>query len=103
MPVTAPGSAAQAPAPEVIGLRKSPGAVAASRGARLACARGEITALIGGDGAGKSTLVRCISGVFPLRTLDRGRMIARTGQRLDCLLDELTGAVAEPDVSEQLT
>ena len=50
---------------EVIGLRKSFGAVEALRDARLACPRGEITALVGDNGAGKSTLVRCITGVHP--------------------------------------
>ena len=50
---------------EVIGLRKSFGAVEALREARLACPRGEITALVGDNGAGKSTLVRCITGVHP--------------------------------------
>ena len=35
------------------------------RDARLACPRGEITALVGDNGAGKSTLVRCITGVHP--------------------------------------
>ena len=50
---------------EVTGVRKSFGAVEALRDARLACPRGEITALVGDNGAGKSTLVRCITGVHP--------------------------------------
>lgn len=49
----------------VSGVRKSFGAVEALRDARLACPRGEITALVGDNGAGKSTLVRCITGVHP--------------------------------------
>lgn len=42
---------------------KSFGGVQALRGASMTIRRGEVTALIGDNGAGKSTMVRCIAGV----------------------------------------
>ena len=59
IPVATPAAAAL----EVVGLRKSFGAVQAVRDANLRCERGEVTALVGDNGAGKSTLIRCITGV----------------------------------------
>jgi ABC-type sugar transport system ATPase subunit len=44
-------------------IKKSFGGVHALKGASMTMRRGEITALIGDNGAGKSTMVRCLSGV----------------------------------------
>jgi simple sugar transport system ATP-binding protein len=46
-------------------IKKSFGGVHALKGASLTLRRGEITALIGDNGAGKSTMVRCLSGIHP--------------------------------------
>ncbi|CAN5220158.1 ATP-binding cassette domain-containing protein [soil metagenome] len=46
-------------------IKKSFGGVHALKGASLFLRRGEITALIGDNGAGKSTMVRCLSGIHP--------------------------------------
>jgi D-xylose transport system ATP-binding protein len=54
---------AGSPLLEVVGLDKHFGAVRALSGASMTLARGEITALVGDNGAGKSTMVRCITGV----------------------------------------
>ena len=43
---------------------KSFGGAHALKGASMQMRRGEITALIGDNGAGKSTMVRCLSGVY---------------------------------------
>jgi simple sugar transport system ATP-binding protein len=44
-------------------IKKSFGGVHALKGASMTMRRGEITALIGDNGAGKSTMVRCLSGI----------------------------------------
>lgn len=44
-------------------VKKSFGGVQALKGASITLRRGEVTALIGDNGAGKSTMVRCLSGV----------------------------------------
>jgi ABC-type sugar transport system ATPase subunit len=44
-------------------IKKSFGGVHALKGASISLRRGEITALIGDNGAGKSTMVRCLSGI----------------------------------------
>jgi simple sugar transport system ATP-binding protein len=54
-----------APALETIGLSKSFGPVEALAGVDLALHRGEVLALLGDNGAGKSTFARCICGVHP--------------------------------------
>jgi simple sugar transport system ATP-binding protein len=46
-------------------IKKSFGGVHALKGASITLRRGEITALIGDNGAGKSTMVRCLSGIHP--------------------------------------
>jgi D-xylose transport system ATP-binding protein len=53
------------PLVEILGLRKSFDAVHALRGVDLTLAAGEVTALLGDNGAGKSTVVRCLTGVHP--------------------------------------
>lgn len=49
---------------ELIGLEAGYGAIQALRGASLAVAAGEIVALIGANGAGKSTTLKAISGLL---------------------------------------
>src|ERR1700674_188500 len=53
---------------EVSGLRVNYGAVAAIRGVNLRVATGEVVALLGANGAGKSTMLRTISGLSRPRT-----------------------------------
>src|SRR5471032_2506099 len=52
-----------APLLEVSELRVNYGAVAAIRGVSLSVAGGEVVALLGANGAGKSTMLRTISGL----------------------------------------
>jgi branched-chain amino acid transport system ATP-binding protein len=47
------------------GLRVRYGAIAAVRGVDLDVAKGEIVALLGANGAGKSTIARAIAGLLP--------------------------------------
>lgn len=56
--------AAMDPVLRVEGLYASYGAVQVLRSVDLAVERGEIVALLGTNGAGKSTILRCISGVM---------------------------------------
>jgi branched-chain amino acid transport system ATP-binding protein len=55
--------AASEPLLAVEDLRVAYGAVAAIRGVSLTVAAGEVVALLGGNGAGKSTMLRAISGL----------------------------------------
>jgi D-xylose transport system ATP-binding protein len=64
-PAAGSDTAADRPLVQVTGLRKSFDAVHALRGVDLALAAGEVTALLGDNGAGKSTVVRCLTGVHP--------------------------------------
>jgi ABC-type branched-subunit amino acid transport system ATPase component len=50
---------------DIKGLRASYGAVEVLRGIDFSVAKGEIVALLGTNGAGKSTILRCISGLLP--------------------------------------
>ena len=50
---------------DIRGLRASYGAVEVLRGIDFTVAKGEIVALLGTNGAGKSTILRCISGLMP--------------------------------------
>jgi branched-chain amino acid transport system ATP-binding protein len=61
----APQSEAQSPSVllEVTGLRVNYGAVAAIRGIDISVGAGEVVALLGANGAGKSTMLRTISGL----------------------------------------
>src|SRR6478672_5189351 len=57
-------SEADAPILELSGIVKSFGTVRALRGADLTVRRNEIVALVGDNGAGKSTMIKVISGVL---------------------------------------
>ena len=57
---------------EAKGLVKTFGRVNALRGANFAAYPGEVVALIGDNGAGKSVLIKCLSGVFQP---DAGRIL----------------------------
>src|SRR5690242_3619113 len=61
----APESEVQSPSAllEVTGLRVNYGAVAAIRGIDISVGAGEVVALLGANGAGKSTMLRTISGL----------------------------------------
>ena len=50
---------------EIRDLRASYGAVEVLRGLDFTVAKGEIVALLGTNGAGKSTILRCVSGLLP--------------------------------------
>jgi D-xylose transport system ATP-binding protein len=53
------------PTLEVRGGRKNFGAVHALRGVDLVARAGEVTALVGDNGAGKSTMIKCVAGIYP--------------------------------------
>lgn len=53
------------PALEVIDICKNFGGVQALRGVSFTINKGEVVGLLGDNGAGKSTIVRCISGIHP--------------------------------------
>ena len=59
---------------EATGVSKTYGAVVALKSASLAVRRGEVHALLGANGAGKSTFVKILSGAVPP---DGGRIIVR--------------------------
>src|SRR5207244_3237076 len=63
-PPTAGGSVAGDPLLEARGLVKTFGRVQALRGASFSVYPGEVVALIGDNGAGKSALLKCLSGVY---------------------------------------
>ena len=58
-PISAPGIA-------IVGVRKSFGSTQALRGVNFSASMGEIHAIVGGNGCGKSTLAKVISGVVPV-------------------------------------
>jgi D-xylose transport system ATP-binding protein len=60
------------PIVEVVGARKSYGAVVALDGVDVQLRRGEILALLGDNGAGKSTLIKALSGAI---VLDEGHVV----------------------------
>jgi ABC-type cobalamin/Fe3+-siderophores transport system ATPase subunit len=65
-------TATRAPVMEARGIRKAFGQVQALRGAGFKARAGEVTALIGDNGAGKSSLVKVLSGVY---TADEGELL----------------------------
>jgi simple sugar transport system ATP-binding protein len=60
---SAASRASGVPALAVKGLTKSYGHVRALRGVSFEAYAGEVTALVGDNGAGKSTMIKCIAGV----------------------------------------
>jgi ABC-type branched-subunit amino acid transport system ATPase component len=77
---------------DIKGMRASYGAVEVLRGIDFTVAKGEIVALLGTNGAGKSTILRCISGLMPV---DDGRIVFE-GQ-------DITGVSTEETVRLGLT
>jgi simple sugar transport system ATP-binding protein len=71
------------------GLSKSFGAVRALRNATLTLEENEVHALVGDNGAGKSTFVKILSGVFPS---DGGEL----------LLDGRAATIADPRTANEL-
>src|SRR3712207_5413878 len=63
---------------DATGVAKSYGAVAALRNASLAVRPGEVHALMGANGAGKSTFVKILTGAV---TPDSGRIVVRGRER----------------------
>ena len=61
-------------------VRKAYGFVTALAGASLDLHEGEIVALLGDNGAGKSTVIKAISGIVPLDSAKSGS----TGTRSAC-------------------
>ena len=76
---------------DVIDIHKRYGATEVLRGVSLSVRRGEVCALLGPSGGGKSTLLRTING---LESFDRGRI------RVDDL--ELTGAGQQDPIIAQI-
>jgi putative ABC transport system ATP-binding protein len=66
------------------GIHLSYGANAAVRGVDLTLARGEVVAITGQSGSGKSSLLYCLAGVLPLA---QGRVVFE-GRTLSTLNDE---------------
>ena len=62
--LTGNGGSADTPALELRDLSKSFGAVRAAREVSFAVRRGEVLGLLGDNGAGKTTVVNCISGSY---------------------------------------
>ena len=64
MPAQPAHSSQQAPRPEAVrldGLRKSFGTLEVLKGVSLTAHEGDVVAIIGGSGSGKSTMLRCIN------------------------------------------
>jgi len=57
-------TATEAPSLRAVGISKSFGHVQALRGASLEAPRGKVTALVGDNGAGKSTMIKVIAGLY---------------------------------------
>ncbi|MEO6015329.1 MAG: ATP-binding cassette domain-containing protein [Devosia sp.] len=75
MPASASAATIVTPAEPVLAVRNAQkrfGAVHALKGVSLEAHRGEVLALLGDNGAGKSTIIKCISGVH---SLDEGDII----------------------------
>jgi len=64
---------------DVVGLVKRHGPLQVLRGVTLSVARGEVAAIIGPSGGGKSTFLRCLNGLEPFQ----GGAITIDGLRLD--------------------
>jgi simple sugar transport system ATP-binding protein len=98
-------SAATAPLVRLEGLRKEFGAVVAVEDLTLEIAPGEIVALVGDNGAGKSTVVKCLAGVYrPTsgqvllsgRPVDFASPLDARRQGIEVVLQDLALADAQP-------
>jgi polar amino acid transport system ATP-binding protein len=89
-PVSDDAAAQAAPVVSVRGMRTCFGATEVLRGIDLDVARGEVVALIGPSGGGKSTLLRGLNYLTPFSAGD----VAIAGQRLRPGMSERTDATA---------
>jgi ABC-type sugar transport system ATPase subunit len=74
----------QAPLLSVRGIAKHFGAVQALNGVTLDFPRGQVTALVGDNGAGKSVTIKCIAGIYPIdegEILWEGRPVTISGPK----------------------
>jgi branched-chain amino acid transport system ATP-binding protein len=99
--VPAPSAVPELPILEVRDLEVSYGAIHAVRGVSFAIAKGEIVALIGANGAGKSTILNTLSGVLRAR---RGRARFENIDLLEATPDQIVraGLVQVPEGREIL-
>jgi len=65
-------TATDEPILQLRGIEKSFGPVQVLHGVDFSARRGEVTALVGDNGAGKSTMVKCIGGTY---AIDRGQFL----------------------------
>ena len=99
------GVAHIADASEVLRVRDlvvSYGAVAALRGVSLYVGRGEVVALLGANGAGKSTMLRTISGLM-LPKSGEIRFLSLAERRTAGPLDAVTAWAARHNVTVSVT
>ena len=64
MDIQAQPTATEVPSLRAVGVSKSFGHVQALRGASLEAPKGKVTALVGDNGAGKSTMIKVIAGLY---------------------------------------
>ena len=77
-----------APILEIVGLRKSFGALEVLKGIDLSVAEGEVIGLIGASGSGKSTLLRCLNRL-EIPTAGSVAFRGETAQELSALRREI--------------
>jgi branched-chain amino acid transport system ATP-binding protein len=100
---------AETPLLQVSDLRVSYGSIKAVRGVNLTVSAGEIVALIGANGAGKSTILRALAGLLPASgevrfgdiCLGRGDITRRIRSGL-VLVPEGRGILGQMNVEENL-
>ena len=82
------------PALEMISIEKSFGGVKALQGAELSARGGEILGLCGENGAGKSTILKVLSGVYPHGTYRGEVRVGGVAQRLRGTTDAQRAGIA---------
>lgn len=82
------------PALEMIAIEKSFGGVRALQGAALEAASGEILGLCGENGAGKSTILKVLSGVYPYGSYKGEVRVGGVEQRLRGTTDAQRAGIA---------